>query len=120
MKRFGLALAGMLLAGTLPASAGCKLGTVYFDFQQYTTTEMEIGSGEYCAGQFRIPRLVITQAVVLKQPKNGLVSFDQKTYVWKYRSFAQFKGEDQFMLRIHGYNDRKNGDGTVVFRVKVR
>ena len=96
------------------------MGSIFFGLQQVTTTPLELNSGEYCSGQFKIPRLWIKQAEVLEQPKNGLVSFDQKTYVWKYRPFRTFKGNDSFALRIHGYDDKINGDGTVVFKVKVQ
>ena len=120
MNRPGLMMAGGLMLLSSHASAECKLGTMYFDLNQVTTVELQATSGEYCASQFRIPRLVITRAAVLEQPKNGLVNFDQKTFEWKYRPFPRFKGEDTFVLRIHGYNDRRNGDGTVVFKVRVQ
>lgn len=121
MSRLGLMMAvGAMMLVSSQASADCKLGTMYFDLNQVTTVEMQATSGEYCASQFRIPKLVITQAVVLEQPKNGLVNFDQKTFEWKYRPFPKFKGDDTFVLRIHGHNDRRNGDGTVVFKVKVK
>jgi len=81
---------------------------------------MEIDAGEYCAGSFRFPNLRVTKIVVPNQPRKGLVSVDEKTTVWKYRPFKDFRGEDFFALKIFAYNSRKTSDGTIIFRVRVK
>lgn len=119
-RGLALAIVGLVTAGAAnPVAAACKIAPITFDFQIHTATDMQIGVGEYCAGTFTFPSVKVTQAQVLHQPARGLVSIDQKTLVWRYRPFKDFRGKDQFVVRLHGTKGKLDSDGTILFRVVV-
>lgn len=117
--RFLILCAGALSVAS-PAQAACSLGKLMFNLGEKTTQFLHVGRGEYCAGDLVLPGLTVFRIEVEKQPKNGLVSVNQKSYVWKYRPFKTFSGEDEMVLRIYGYNNRTNGDGTMIFKIRVQ
>lgn len=117
-----IVLTAALMAGFVatPANAGCKLPQITFDFTQNTSTNMEIGSGEYCSGNFKMPNIKIDQAQVVQQPARGLVNIDQNTLVWRYRPFKGFRGNDRFIVRLYGTKRNIRSDGTIIFNVVVK
>lgn len=114
-----LGVAGLVTAAT-PASAACSLSKMFFNLGQRTTQQIQIGTGEYCSGELKFPKTKITQVVVMEQPRNGLVRVEEKTNVWKYRPFKNFRGNDRFVLRIYATNDKIYSDGIMVFDIKVQ
>lgn len=124
MRRFvKVVTLALFLAGGLaatPASAACKTDPIMFDFTNHMQTNIQVGMGEYCAGDFKLPAVNIDQIQVVNQPARGLVSVDQKSFVWRYRPFKGFRGTDRFILRVYGTKKGVRSDGTVVFNVTVR
>ncbi|MCA0424504.1 MAG: hypothetical protein LCH61_14505 [Proteobacteria bacterium] len=115
-------MAGAILVGlaATPAAAKCVLPQIMFDFTNHMSANMEIGSGEYCSGDFKMPNIKIDQAQVVQQPARGLVNIDQKTLVWRYRPFKGFRGQDRFIIRLYGTKREVRSDGTIVFNVTVK
>lgn len=121
MNRTTALVASVVVAGlATPAAAACKMSRIQYNFDQVTSTTMEIDAAQYCAGSFNFPNMRVTKVVVPNQPRKGLVSVDQKTFVWRYRPFKDFRGEDFFALKIYAYNSKRTSDGTIVFRVRVK
>lgn len=102
-----------------PALAACSLGKLMFNFGETTIQHLYVSQGEYCAGDLVIPGVTWFRIEVSEQPKNGLVRVDQKTFVWKFRPFKNFKGEDKMVFRLYGYNNRTNSFGTMEFKIRV-
>ncbi|HRK24494.1 MAG TPA: hypothetical protein PLQ11_06030 [Beijerinckiaceae bacterium] len=108
-----------VVSAAVPASAECSLSKLMFNFGETTTQYLDVRQGEYCSGDLKMPGVTVFRIEVDKQPKNGLVSVNQKTYVWKYRPFKNFTGQDEMVLRLYGYSSRTNNHGAMVFKIRV-
>jgi|APTNR8051073442_1049403.scaffolds.fasta_scaffold01991_2 hypothetical protein len=102
-----------------PALAECSLSKLMFNFKERTIQHLDVRQGEYCSGALVMPGITWFRIEVAEQPKNGLVSVNQKTFVWKYRPFKNFKGEDKMVFRLYGYNNKVNDNGYMEFKLRV-
>ncbi len=113
---FSLIIMGFLISGA--AQADCKIVPFNFDLLSNPTLDLE-GTGDgKCTHQFTSNKTTFTELTVVKKPKHGKIE-QKNEFALIYNSDKNFKGKDEYTLKLCGNSLGSKGCATLNYKMTV-